>query len=71
MNCVNCGQPIDNNRLEALAFLEKHPHEYTCIKCAPNNKLKGLYESGRLILTNNIGESGIHKDFSIQTVFDT
>lgn len=70
-----CGKKIPEDRLEALAVLNKQPHEYTCIGDAPNLMVKGVFSgetgSSQLIITDHLGESyGISKDNKIETVFD-
>jgi len=72
--CVTCRREIPADRLEALATLNKLPHEYTCFECAPNNKVKGIFlgESGnsQLVVTDNLGgKEGILRE-KIETVFD-
>jgi hypothetical protein len=74
MNCVKCNKPIEQDRLEALAILSKPAHEYTCLSCAPQQRIKGLFlgESGnsQLLFVNNVGRDGIEKDNQIYTSFD-
>lgn len=71
--CVQCQKPISSDRLEALITLETKPHQFTCLNCAPNFYIKGLFagESGSspLILANSIGNFGVIKE-KAETVFD-
>ena len=65
MKCINCEEEIGQERLEALVILEKQPHEFTCIKCAPNNFKKALWagESGSspLIIADSLGREGVER----------
>ena len=70
MNCVKCHNLISEDRLTALKILGKLPYEFTCLQCADNNKIKGIYNSGQLMIVNDVGQSGIFKDNSIQTTYD-
>lgn len=58
--CIKCGQKIDPERVEGLIVLDKQPHEFTCISCAPNNFVRAIWsgESGNsaLIFADSIGE---------------
>lgn len=73
IKCVTCGGSIDADRLEGLAVLGKLPHEYTCINCAPTNRVRGIaVGSGnhQILVVNNLGQEGIPKENSVETAFD-
>jgi hypothetical protein len=60
MKCINCGEILNQERLEALQVLGKQVNEYTCLKCAPNNKIKGFFLGptgvSQLVFTDKLGD---------------
>ena len=70
MKCIVCNEIIDIDRSNALLILGKSPQEMTCIKHAPDNKIKGIYNSGELIIVDTVGPSGIKHDNQTFTIFD-
>lgn len=73
IKCVNCSNIIDADRLTALHILGKPIHEFTCISCAPNSKVKGMFlgESGnsQFVISDKLGESRVIRE-PIETFFD-
>lgn len=55
-NCSYCNNEISTERVEALEFLGKKSHEFSCVSCAEKfvPKVKGFYQGASGVSNLNI-----------------
>lgn len=64
--CYLCNSIISDERLEGLKVLGANPFMWTCLNCASNHRVSGLYaaESGSspLLIVDSLGDSRIIRE---------
>jgi len=57
--CVKCGKKLTKKRFLALAEMGQNPLYWFCVECAEQEvkTKKGIYEDGKLMIVDDVGET--------------